>query len=120
MFLKQTFKQSLKIPFAQSFKYPFKQINKSIISNISIKSFSKLTHTGPSKMVNIGDKTITLRYAKASCKVKVNNEVLRLIKDNENTKGDVLRIAEIAGITGGKKTSSLVRMYLLNYLNYIE
>jgi len=72
------------------------------------KLFSKLTHTGPSKMVNVGNKSDTFRYARASCKVKVNSEVLKLIKENQNTKGDVLRTAEIAGIMGGKKTSSLV------------
>ena len=72
------------------------------------KLFSKLTHTGPSKMVNVGEKSISLRYAKASCKVKVSSTVIKLIKENENTKGDVLRTAEIAGIMGGKQTSNLV------------
>jgi molybdenum cofactor biosynthesis enzyme len=75
------------------------------------KSFSKLTHTGPSKMVNVGSKNSSLRYARAGCNIKVSDEVIRLIKENANTKGDVLRTAEIAGIMGGKQTSSLVKKY---------
>ena len=75
-----------------------------------IKKFSEktLTHTGPVKMVNIGTKQDSLRYARASCIINVSEELINLIKNNNIAKGDVLRTAEIAGIMGAKKTSDLI------------
>ena len=68
-----------------------------------------LTHTGPNKMVNIQSKTDTLRYAKASCVITMKNpEVIQQIKSNSNSKGDVFRAGEIAGIMAAKKTSELI------------
>lgn len=68
----------------------------------------KLTHTGPSKMVNVKNKEETFRYAIASCKVKMKREVIEIIKSNSSSKGDVLRISEVAGILAAKKTSDLI------------
>jgi molybdenum cofactor biosynthesis enzyme len=82
-----------------------------IVKSSLIKTFKRginLTHTGPSKMVNVGEKNDTLRYARAMCKVKTKKEVIDLIVKNQNAKGDVLRVAEIAGIMGAKKTHELV------------
>ena len=76
-----------------------------------IKCFSKfstLTHTGPNKMVNVGTKQDTPRYAKASCIINTTPEVINLIKSNQIAKGDVIRTAEIAGILAAKKTSELI------------
>lgn len=72
------------------------------------KLFSKLTHTGPSKMVNIGEKQPSLRYAKAQAIVKCTNEIILEVKNNNISKGDVLKTAEIAGIMASKKTSELI------------
>ena len=68
----------------------------------------KLTHIGPSKMVNVTDKTDNLRWAKAGCFVTVRSEVLDIIRNSQNAKGDVLRTAEIAGILASKKTHELI------------
>jgi molybdenum cofactor biosynthesis protein MoaC len=77
----------------------------SIFRNFTIN----LTHTGPSKMVNVGSKPRTVRYARASCILKfTNKEVLELLKSNTNSKGDVIRTSEIAGIMAAKKTSDLI------------
>jgi cyclic pyranopterin phosphate synthase len=73
-----------------------------------IRKFSTLTHTGPNKMVNVGTKQDTLRYARASCEVKTTPEVINLIVNNQIAKGDVIRTAEIAGILAAKKTSDLI------------
>lgn len=78
-----------------------------------IKIFKKflcqnLTHVGENKMVNISNKYETLRYARASCYLLVNSKILELIEKNPNSKGDVLRISEIAGIMAAKKTSDLI------------
>ena len=76
------------------------------------KNFSdeiiKLTHTGENKMVNVGKKIETLRYARACCFIKVKPEIIEHIRSNSSTKGDVLRISEVAGILAAKKTSELI------------
>lgn len=71
----------------------------------------KLTHTdkkGKAVMVDIGDKEIQLRIAKACGHIILAAETLKLIKENLLKKGDVLTVAEIAGINAAKQTSSLI------------
>lgn len=94
-------------------KYSKKTLNDKFIPYYIIKSFSdehkiNLTHTGENKMVNIGKKQETFRYAKASCFIKVDPKVIDHIRNNTSTKGDVLRLTEIAGIMAAKKTSDLI------------
>lgn len=72
---------------------------------------AKLTHTdasGKANMVDVGNKPDQVRMAEASGKISLSPETIILIRDNEIKKGDVLTIAEIAGIQGGKKTSELI------------
>jgi cyclic pyranopterin monophosphate synthase len=71
----------------------------------------KLSHTdkkGKANMVDVGHKPDQIRTAKAEGKIKLNPETVKLIRENQLKKGDVLTIAEIAGIQGGKKTSELI------------
>lgn len=70
-----------------------------------------LTHIDPNggvKMVDIAEKPASVRTAVANGKVKVGEEVYRLIEENKVRKGDVLSIAQIAGIMGAKQTSKLI------------
>lgn len=72
---------------------------------------AKLTHTdsgGNARMVDVGDKAVQLRVAKASGQIFLSQETLRLISQNLLKKGDVLTIAEIAGIQAAKRTSELI------------
>lgn len=72
---------------------------------------SKLTHInddGGAHMVDVGGKNITSRQAIASGTIRMNNDVLKAIKDNALKKGDVLSTARIAGIMAAKKTSELI------------
>ena len=72
---------------------------------------TKLTHTdseGNARMVDVGDKEIQLRIAKASGTISLSPDTLNLIKQNLLKKGDVLTIAEIAGIQAAKRTSELI------------
>lgn len=84
--------------------------HKSFFNNFSLRNFCVvLTHTGPNKMVNVGSKSESFRYAKASCIISMNNtEVIEHIRNNTNSKGDVFRISEISGILAAKKTSELI------------
>ncbi|KAI5746063.1 hypothetical protein M8J76_016876 [Diaphorina citri] len=59
-------------------------------------------------MVDVGHKAITKRTAKAEATVLINSEISTLIRDNLIKKGDVLTIAQIAGIMGAKKTHDLI------------
>lgn len=71
----------------------------------------KLTHIndqGKAVMVDVSDKPDQVRTAKAEGKIRLSSETIRLIRKNEIKKGDVLTVAEIAGIQGGKKTSELI------------
>ena len=71
----------------------------------------KLSHTddaGKAKMVDVGNKTNQLRIAKAQGHIKLSNKTIDLIRENNIKKGDVLTVAEIAGIQGGKRTSELI------------
>ncbi|MCF8298037.1 MAG: cyclic pyranopterin monophosphate synthase MoaC [Saprospiraceae bacterium] len=72
---------------------------------------NKLSHTdnqGKANMVDVGNKPNQLRTAKAEGFISLNTETVKLIKENEMKKGDVLTIAEIAGIQGAKRTSELI------------
>lgn len=71
----------------------------------------ELTHTddkGKANMVDVGHKPDQIRIARAEGRIKLNPETVKLIRENQMKKGDVLTIAEIAGIQGGKKTSELI------------
>ena len=72
---------------------------------------SKLSHTnqeGKANMVDVGHKPNQLRTAKAEGFISLRKETIRLINENQMKKGDVLTIAEIAGIQGAKQTSELI------------
>ena len=70
-----------------------------------------LTHVdelGKSNMVDVSGKPNQLRTAKACGYIILGEESLNLIRENKMKKGDVLTIAEIAGIQGGKRTSESI------------
>lgn len=72
------------------------------------KTLSHINQSGKAVMVDIKDKNVTLRKAKATASVLVGSKVLGLIKANNVQKGDVLSVAKIAGIMGAKKTPDLI------------
>jgi len=72
---------------------------------------NQLSHTnksGKANMVDVAHKPQQIRTAKAEGLIRLSAETLKLVKDNQMKKGDVLTIAEIAGIQAGKKTSELI------------
>lgn len=72
---------------------------------------SDLTHfdeEGASRMVDVGDKAVTSRVAKAESFVTMLPETQTLILDQQISKGDVLEIARIAGIMATKRTAELI------------
>ena len=72
------------------------------------KKFSHIDEKGKANMVDVAHKPDQTRIAIAEGEIILQEETINLIKDNLIKKGDVLTIAEIAGIQGAKKTSELV------------
>jgi len=72
------------------------------------KKFSHIDEKGKANMVDVAHKPDQTRIAIAEGEIILQEETISLIKDNLIKKGDVLTIAEIAGIQGAKKTSELV------------
>ena len=74
---------------------------------------NSLTHfneEGRARMVDVGGKNTTERMAVATGEVYLQQETMRLIKEGEIKKGDVLAVAQVAGIMGAKKTPDLIPM----------
>lgn len=72
---------------------------------------AKLTHVddaGKARMVDVNHKGVTERMAIASATVHVGPEIAKLIEQNSVKKGDVMSIAQIAGIIGAKRTSEII------------
>jgi len=72
-----------------------------------------LTHfneQGRAKMVDVSEKKQTLRTASAVGKVLMSQTTLEMIKDKKMAKGDVLAVAQVAGIMATKRTSELIPM----------
>jgi len=60
-------------------------------------------------MVSISEKQVTSRVATAACSVRFSNgKALRLIRENQMKKGDVLGVARVAGIMAAKRTPDLI------------
>lgn len=80
-------------------------------SNANSTPKQQLTHTdeaGKARMVDVNHKTVTERLAVASAVVHVGPEIAKLIEQNSVKKGDVLSIAQIAGIIGAKRTAEII------------
>lgn len=71
-------------------------------------SLSHLDETGHARMVNVGEKPDTERVAIAKGEVRMRSETLDLIQAGELKKGDVLAIAQIAGVMAAKRTADLI------------
>lgn len=72
--------------------------------------FSHFNEEGHAKMVDVSLKDKTLRTAIAKCDVYVNKETLHQIKTGGIKKGDVLSVAQVAGIMACKNTSNIIPM----------
>ncbi len=73
-----------------------------------VESLSHVDDKGKANMVDVGGKPMQLRTATASGHISLAKATIELIRENKMKKGDVLTIAEIAGIQGGKRTSDLI------------
>ena len=80
--------------------------------------FSHFDEDGNAVMVDVSGKEFTQRRALAEGKIRVSQEVFEAIAGRKVKKGDVLTVAQVAGIMGTKRTAELIPMcHLLNLAN---
>jgi len=75
------------------------------------QSMGELSHfdaTGASRMVDVGEKAVTARMARATGRIRMAPATLALIRDRRLAKGDVLEVARLAGIMAAKRTGDLI------------
>lgn len=75
-----------------------------------MSDFTHFNEQGRAKMVDVGEKPVSERTAVAAGRVLVNAETFALIKSGGMKKGDVLTVAQIAGVMGAKRTPDIIPM----------
>ena len=75
-----------------------------------MEDFTHFDEQGRARMVNVGDKNPTVRTAVAAGRVLVSRQTFDLIKTGGMKKGDVLTVAQIAGVMGAKRTPDIIPM----------
>lgn len=73
-----------------------------------MKELTHIDKNGNAIMVDVADKPQQIRTAKAVGHITLNSETRKLIAENNMKKGDVLTVAEIAGIQAAKRTFELI------------
>jgi len=72
--------------------------------------FSHFNQQGRAKMVDVSDKPETIRVAIARSSILVNEEIYQKIQNKTFKKGDVLSVAQVAGIMAAKQTAAVIPM----------
>ncbi len=75
-----------------------------------MEDFTHFNEQGRARMVDVGEKDVTRRTAVAAGRVLVNSRTFSLIRSGGMKKGDVLTVAQIAGVMGAKRTPDLIPM----------
>ncbi|MCX8052629.1 MAG: cyclic pyranopterin monophosphate synthase MoaC [Armatimonadetes bacterium] len=73
-----------------------------------MNSLSHVDCVGRAKMVDVGEKPVQRRVARASGRISLAPTTIKLIRENLIKKGDVLTVAQIAGVQAAKRTSDLI------------
>ena len=83
-------------------------------------SNNHINESGNLHMIDVSDKNITTRVARASGSITLNDEALSSVVKLNNKKGDVLNAARLAGIHAAKQTSNLIPLAHNVSLNSVE
>ena len=73
-----------------------------------MSGFTHIDEAGNARMVDVGDKAVTERVATARGTVIMAPQTLEMIEKGQAKKGDVLAVAQLAGIMAAKKTADLI------------
>lgn len=82
--------------------------------------FTHFNEQGRARMVDVSQKEQTVRIATAASSIMVNREIYTGIRTGQMKKGDVLSVAQIAGIMGAKKTPDVIPMCHPLLLNGVD
>ena len=85
-----------------------------------MKKLSHIDDSGRANMVDVGHKSEQNRSATAEGFISLNAETVRLIRENQLKKGDVITVAEIAGIQAAKRTADLIPLCHTLLLTKVE
>ncbi len=85
-----------------------------------MKDFTHFNDEGRARMVDVGEKHVTTRTAVAAARVLLNRSTFDLIRNGGMKKGDVLTVAQVAGIMGAKRTPDIIPMCHPIMLNGID
>ncbi len=85
-----------------------------------MEDFTHFNDQGRAKMVDVSPKAVTCRTALAAASVLVNRNTFELIRSGGMKKGDVLTVAQIAGVMGAKRTPDMIPMCHPLLLNGID
>lgn len=85
-----------------------------------MSEFTHFDESGRARMVDVSEKDVTLRIAKACATITMKSETFKKILDKDIKKGDVLGTAQIAGIMAAKKTPGLIPMCHPLNINSVE
>lgn len=78
------------------------------VSDTTSRRLSHVDERGEARMVDVTEKPVTVREARARGSVRMRPETLSMIRNNAAKKGDVLAVARIAGIMAAKRTPELI------------
>jgi len=84
------------------------------------KIFSHLDDRGNARMVNVGAKPVQRRRATAMARLVCRPETIRALKKDALPKGDVLTVAQVAGIQAAKRTGELIPLCHPLALSHVE
>lgn len=85
-----------------------------------VRAFSHLDGRGHAQMVNVGAKPVQKRRAVAAARLVCRAETIRALKKNALPKGDVLTVAQVAGIQAAKRTGELIPLCHPLPLSHVE
>jgi len=72
------------------------------------RRLTHVDHRGRARMVDVGEKPVSRRLARAEGFIRLSPEALRAVRANQIKKGDVLTLAQVAGIQAAKQTAILI------------
>ena len=73
-----------------------------------MSGLSHLDDTGRARMVDVGDKPVQRRIARAEGRISLCAQGVALLRENRLKKGDALTVAQVAGIAAAKRTAELI------------
>ena len=85
-----------------------------------MNDFTHMSPEGDARMVDVSSKSVTSRTAVARGRISIDAKMSQLIEERRGKKGDVLSVAQLAGIIGAKRTADLIPLCHPLPLTHVE